>query len=232
KWDGDIDSLALQPDPEDWRQVQANAHACNGGQCEHFKGCAFFKARRSAAAATIQVANHALILATLQTDSTLIDPGNTLFVFDEAHHLPGIAADQFSHRARLGASLHLLATLRTLVNRHGKATPACARLDPAALGQSITECADKLTLLQGHCTQAGWVSEDKPVHRFAHGRIPEALIPECEQLAGIVRSIGAGVASIADALMEPDESLSPAERDQQARAGVELGVYLSRLDTL
>ncbi|UUZ74956.1 Rad3-related DNA helicase-like protein [Polaromonas sp. P1(28)-13] len=98
-WDGDIDSLAQPPEPEDWRQVQANAHACNGGQCEYFRSCAFFKARRQAASATLQVANHALILATLQTDSTLIDPGNTLFVFDEAHHLPNIAADQFSYRA-------------------------------------------------------------------------------------------------------------------------------------
>ncbi|UUZ65844.1 hypothetical protein LP417_06915 [Polaromonas sp. P1-6] len=99
RWDGDIDSLAQPPEPEDWRQVQANAHACNGGQCEYFRSCAFFKARRQAASATLQVANHALILATLQTDSTLIDPGNTLFVFDEAHHLPSIAADQFSYRA-------------------------------------------------------------------------------------------------------------------------------------
>jgi len=83
QWDGDVDSLERQPHPEDWRQVQANAHACNGGQCEYFKSCAFFKARRRAATATIQVANHALVLATLQTDSTLIDPGATLFVFDE-----------------------------------------------------------------------------------------------------------------------------------------------------
>ena len=61
-----------------------------------------------AAGATLQVANHALVLATLQTDSSLIDAGNTLFVFDEAHHLPAIAAEQFSYRARLGASTRLL----------------------------------------------------------------------------------------------------------------------------
>jgi len=56
KWDGDMDSLERQPDPQDWRMVQASASACNGGQCEHFKTCAFFKARRRAASATIQVA--------------------------------------------------------------------------------------------------------------------------------------------------------------------------------
>jgi len=114
--------------PEDWRQVQASAQACNGGQCEYFKSCAFFRARRRAASATIQVANHALILATLQTDSALIEAGNTLFVFDEAHHLPGIAADQFTYRARLGASVALLTSLRTLVR---PAWPRDAGLDPA-----------------------------------------------------------------------------------------------------
>jgi ATP-dependent DNA helicase DinG len=231
-WDGDIDSLAQPPEPEDWRQVQANAHACNGGRCEHFKSCAFFRARRQAASATLQVANHALILATLQTDSTLIDPGNTLFVFDEAHHLPGIAADQFSYRARLGTSIKLLASLRTVALRHGRVLPASTRPDPVAFAQLITGCTDKLALIESYWTEARLVSADKAVHRFAQGQIPEALIPECEQLATLLRAITSVVSSIASALMEPDESQSPSERDEQARAGVELGVFLSRLDTL
>lgn len=231
-WDGDIDSLAQPPEAEDWRQVQANAHACNGGRCEHFKSCAFFRARRQAAGATLQVANHALILATLQTDSTLIDPGNTLFVFDEAHHLPGIAADQFSYRARLGTSIKLLASLRTVALRHGRVLPASIRPDPVAFAQLITGCTDKLALIESYWIDARLVGPDKDVHRFAQGRIPEALIPECEQLATLLRAITSVVSSIASALTEPDESQSPAERDEQARAGVELGVFLSRLDTL
>lgn len=231
-WDGDIDSLAQPPEPEDWRQVQANAHACNGGQCEHFRSCAFFKARRQAASATLQVANHALILATLQTDSSLIDPGNTLFVFDEAHHLPSIAADQFSYRARLGTSVKLLASLRTVALRHGRVLPAASRPDPVAFAQLITGCTDKLALLESYWTGSQLVSADKAVHRFTQGRIPDALIPECEQLVSLLRAITSVVSGIAAALMEPDESQSPAEREAQSRAGVELGVYLSRLDTL
>jgi len=231
-WDGDIDTLAQPPDPEDWRQVQASAQACNGGQCEHFKGCAFFKARRRAAGVNLQVANHALILATLQTDSTLIDAGNTLFVFDEAHHLPGIAAEQFSYRARLGASMSLFAGLRAVVSRHAKVMPASTRPDPVAFGQVLTECTDKLGLLQTYWTDAGLVSADKPLHRFAQGRIPADLVPECEQLGTLVRAVSTVVANVAAALAEPDESLSPAERDEQTRAGVELGEVLARLDTL
>lgn len=232
KWDGDLDSLEQQPDPQDWRMVQASASACNGGQCEHFRSCAFFKARRRAAAATIQVANHALILATLQTDSALIEPGNTLFVFDEAHHLPSIAAEQFADRARLGTSVSLLASLRALANRHGRGMPASTRPDLTAFGQTITECNDKLGILETYWTQNQLVGADKPVHRFVHGRIPEDLIPECEQLATLLGSVATVVASIASALKEPDESRSPAERDEQTRVGVELGVYLSRLQTL
>ncbi|MBH2020471.1 MAG: ATP-dependent DNA helicase DinG [Burkholderiales bacterium] len=231
-WDGDIDSLAQQPEPDDWRQVQANAHACNGGQCEHFRNCAFFKARRQAASATLQVANHALVLATLQTDSSLIDAGNTLFVFDEAHHLPGIAGEQFSYRARLGTSSRLLVSLRTVALRHGKTLPASTRPDPVAFAQLITGCTDKLAVLERYWMEAGLVSADKTVYRFAQGRIPEALIPECQELATLIRAIASQVSSIAAALKEPDESQSPSQREEQSRAGVELGVYLSRLDTL
>jgi ATP-dependent DNA helicase DinG len=232
KWDGDMDSLEQQPDPQDWRMVQASASACNGGQCEHFRSCAFFKARRRAATATIQVANHALILATLQTDSALIEPGKTLFVFDEAHHLPGIAAEQFAYRARLGTSVSLLASLRALANRNSRGLPASTRPDLTAFGQTITECTDKIGILESYWVQNQLVSADKPVYRFVQGRIPEELIPECEQLSALFGSIAAVAASIATALKEPDESQSPAERDEQTRVGVELGVYLSRLETL
>ncbi len=232
KWDGDMDTLERAPNPDDWRQVQANANACNGGRCEFFKSCAFFKARRQAATATLQVANHALILATLQTDSTLIDPGNTLFVFDEAHHLPTIAGEQFSYRARLGSSVKLLTSLRTVALRHGRSLPASSRPDPVAFAQVITECTDKLALLEDFATQACWVTPEKKVHRFQQGRIPEALDPECEQLALLIRSASDVVAGVASALMATDESQSPAERDERTRAGVELGVYLSSLQTL
>ena len=231
-WDGDIDSLGQPPYPEDWRQVQANAHACNGGQCEHFRSCAFFKARRQAAGATLQVANHALILATLQTDSTLINPGNTLFVFDEAHHLPAIAGEQFSYRARLGTSVKLLSSLRTVALRHSRVLPASTRPDPVAFAQLISGCTDKLVMLESYWREAQLLSADKAVHRFSHGQIPEALIPECEQLATLLRAITSVVSSIAAALMEPDESRSSSEREEQSRAGVEMGVYLSRLKTL
>ena len=232
RWDGDIDNLDQPPQPEDWQLVQASAQACNASQCEFFKSCAFFKARRQAATATLQIANHALVLATLQTDSTVIDAANTLFVFDEAHQLPGIAADQFSYRARMLSSVNLLTGLRSLVTRNSRNMPASTRPDVVAFGLTLTECTDSLTTLAAHVSVAQWVSSDKPLHRFAQGVIAETLIPECERLVATTQSILSVVESVAAALMQTDESKSPEDREEQVRAGVEMGVVLSRLDTL
>ena len=234
QWDGDIDSLAQPPDPQDWRQVQAHAHACTAGKCEFFKSCAFFRARRRAASATLQVANHALVLATLQTDSTLIETANTLFVFDEAHHLPQIAGEQFSYRARLGTSIKLLTSLRTVVTRHGRALSPSQRPDPVAFGQIVTDCSERLSLLARYWQDSGLLGAEQTQHRFSHGRIPDDLVPECEQLARLFDALLTVVSRIATALQDEDEdeSLSPAERSERARAAVELGVFSDRLETL
>ena len=232
RWDGDIDNLDQPPQPEDWQLVQASAQACNASQCEFFKSCAFFKARRQAATASLQIANHALVLATLQTDSTVIDAANTLFVFDEAHQLPSIAAEQFSYKARLLSSVNLLTGLRSLVTRNSRNMPASTRPDVVAFGLTLTECTDSLATLAAHVSLAQWVSEDKPVHRFVQGVIDDALLPECERLVATTRSILSVVESVAAALMQTDESKSPEDREEQVRAGVEMGVVMARLDTL
>ena len=114
---------------------------------------------------------------------------------------PGIAAEQFSYRARLGASMSLFASLRAVVNRHAKVMPASTRPDPVAFGQVLTECTDKLALLQAWLltdgAEAGLVSADKPSHRFPQGRIPAGLVPECEQLGTLVRAVSTVVADVA-----------------------------------
>lgn len=233
RWNGDVDTLSEPPDARNWRLVQAHANACNGGQCAHFKTCSFFRARRQAASATIQVANHALVLATLQTESGLIDAANTLFIFDEAHHLPTIAADQFAVRFRVGSSLSLLSSLRGLVVRHAREMPASIRPDPVTFGQMISECTDRLAGLHRYCTEARWVSDAKPTHRFVSGKVPEPLVQELEQWGSALRSVVRVTASVAAALTEAeDQSLSPTQRDDQSRAGLELGVYLARLESM
>lgn len=230
KWDGDIDTLEKQPFPDDWRRVQANSHSCTAGQCEFFANCAFFKARRQASTATLQVANHALILSTLQTESTLIDPANTLFVFDEAHHLPSTASDQFSYRVRLGTSSKLLSSLTAAAMRCGRDIPIQLRPDPVSLGASITQCINCLSIFEEYWTNSQHLDSSNPVFRFVLGHIPEQLVAESNQIVSIIASIMKVVKNISASLAEKDDSKSPSAREEQARAYVEMNVYLTRLE--
>lgn len=231
-WDGEQDSLEPPPEPADWQSIQANAHACTGGQCAFYRSCAFFKARRQAATATLQVANHALILATLQTDSALIDPGNTLFVFDEAHHLPHIAGDQFTHHARVMGSIRLLSSLRSVALRHALSLPASTRPDPVAFSQLVTTCTDHLAALDKLWQASGWLGPERTSHRFAHGQIPPEWAEVCSELAKSTAAVAKEVKRITDALLDMDEGTDSDERSSRTRAAVELGAALSRLDTL
>jgi len=100
-WDGDRDSLAQSPQPEDWGPVAAERHSCTVRQCPRFAACSYYQARNALAQAQVIVANHDLVLASLGM-KTLPDLDNCLLVFDEAHHLPAVALDQFSNAVDLG----------------------------------------------------------------------------------------------------------------------------------
>jgi ATP-dependent DNA helicase DinG len=95
KWNGDRDSLAEQPDPSDWSTVAAERHTCTARHCPRFSSCSYYQARMQLAQAQVIVANHDLVLASLGMKA-LPDLDNCLVVFDEAHHLPAVALDQFS----------------------------------------------------------------------------------------------------------------------------------------
>ncbi|HSO44221.1 MAG TPA: ATP-dependent DNA helicase DinG, partial [Rhodoferax sp.] len=94
KWDGDRDSLAEQPEPRDWSTVAAERHTCTARHCPRFSNCSYYQARMQLAQAQVIVANHDLVLASLGMKA-LPDLDNCLVVFDEGHHLPAVALDQF-----------------------------------------------------------------------------------------------------------------------------------------
>jgi ATP-dependent DNA helicase DinG len=94
-WDGDRDSLPETPDPRDWSTVAAERHTCTVRACPRFRDCSYYQARIRLSEANVIVANHDLVLASLGM-KTLPDLDNCLVIFDEGHHLPAVALDQFS----------------------------------------------------------------------------------------------------------------------------------------
>ena len=190
-WDGEVDSLGSMADDADWRMVQADAHSCTGARCEHFKDCSFFTARRRAQGATLQVANHALVLATLNGESALIDAANCLFVFDEAHHLPDIAAEQFSYRTRIGHAKKALSALMFSMGRGNRLLPHVDRVDMVEIGSLVKHAQETVDLIEEYISSLALVSSEKPTHRFPHGVITKELGDECDQLAKLLSPLHA-----------------------------------------
>jgi len=97
KWNGEIDDLMHTPNHSIWQKIACNRFTCTAKSCEFYQDCAFFKARRQITKADVIIANHDLVLADLSTGNTVLpDVGESIFIFDEAHHLNSKALSHFS----------------------------------------------------------------------------------------------------------------------------------------
>jgi ATP-dependent DNA helicase DinG len=113
--DGSLSDLPVQPHPDTWDEVSAEADLCTRLKCAHFERCFLFSARRQAAQADVIVVNHHLLLSDLAvrraqqnwTEAAVL-PGYTRLVVDEGHHLEDAAA------VHLGVSVTRRALFRAL----------------------------------------------------------------------------------------------------------------------
>jgi len=130
QWSGDLDTLP-HPVADDLKSaITTTAGACENSRCTYFSECAFVRARSSLDGANIIVANHALLLADLALPNEdgeyggvlLSDPGKTLYVVDEGHHLPPIARDSTAAVAHPSAFGKRLAKLRNVARAAYQAT--------------------------------------------------------------------------------------------------------------
>jgi len=173
RWDGDRDSLAEQPEPSDWSTVAAERHTCTARHCPRFSSCSYYQARMQLAQAQVIVANHDLVLASLGMKA-LPDLDNCLLVFDEGHHLPAVALDQFSSAMDLSGLRWLDKLPKILIDVADKMGFVLVQ-DVTTLAQQLKTAlleANRMAmdLLRG--VSAGY----DVVHRFKDGVVPEALL--------------------------------------------------------
>lgn len=109
-WDGDRDNWAEEIEPAAWQRVTTDYRQCSGRKCSHVRNCAFFKARDALAEADLVVANHDLVLSDLALGGGAIlpSPEETIYIFDEGHHLPDKALNHFSHNSRYKSTVRWL----------------------------------------------------------------------------------------------------------------------------
>lgn len=116
--EGSRSDLKFVPSYAAWEKVNADKEACSNRECEYYKECFFFRARRQATDAHILVANHYMLFADLavsQSEEGKNTPGllpkYSRVILDEAHHIEDVATEFLALKSSKLGLLHILSKL-------------------------------------------------------------------------------------------------------------------------
>ncbi|PIE43060.1 MAG: ATP-dependent DNA helicase DinG [Gammaproteobacteria bacterium] len=180
-WNGELDQLNIALDEGDWLQLISDNRSCANRACSHFSHCPYFRARTEWGKVDVLVCNHDLVLADLALGGGVILPETeeTIFVFDEAHHLADKALNHFSQQMYLSATRQWLKQgSKSLVefNRYllGRPDLQTAIDQIGSMTREIDQQLDEL--IDYLIKQIEWPEQPGPlVHRFPNGELPATL---------------------------------------------------------
>lgn len=182
QWDGDRDNWANGIEDSDWQQVTTDHRQCTGRRCGNVSSCSFMRARDSLGTQDCIVTNHDLVLADLALGGGAILPApeDTIYVFDEGHHLPDKALGHFAHHGRLIATSRWLEqgqkpfqTLLSQISGAGQVDRYGEQV-PAALLDAKQQLDLLIPLLQPLMDTID-PDDQSQRYRFEQGLVPESI---------------------------------------------------------
>ncbi|MBB1465450.1 ATP-dependent DNA helicase DinG [Vibrio sp. SG41-7] len=230
KWDGDRDSWPKPIDNMIWQMIVSDKHSCNNSMPTH-RDCPFQKARLELDKADVIIANHSLVMADADLGGGVIlpEPENSIYIFDEAHHLPHVARDHSSAAASLkGAASWLERLNQSITKLSGLADEKRVHRFRNELQDSVQQLIPTLTQMSKQFDANHF---EDGLYRFEHGDLPEWLENESKDLKQLTQKASQAVAKIADLIAErvKDGELS-AKLAEPALA--EIGFYIQRTENL
>lgn len=229
-WNGDRDDAPEAIDEETWQSLQADRGSCTTRVCEYFKTCAFYASRNTARTAKIIVANHSLVLSTLATESKLFDPNNTLFVFDEGHHLTDTARDHFATHLSLRSGAKALERLGKVITKGAAFEPALrGGIDEAV--RSLNEARTRFLRLHAELLDDETLSA-KGCQRFNHGQAPLAMCDLLHEAGVRIKSAYLTGGGLAAAVRSGMKDLPAGAAKKMQDYLVELGPLLLRAESM
>jgi ATP-dependent DNA helicase DinG len=228
KWDGDRDTLAEAPDPRDWSGVAAERHTCTARHCPLFRECSYYNARTRLAEANVIVANHDLVLASLGM-KTLPDLDNCLVVFDEGHHLPAVALDQFSSAMDL-SSLRWLDKLPKILQEVSTRLQLHLTQDVSTVASQLKVALSQLARMAMELVHSSTDRQDG-VLRFPHGVLPAEL----HDPVGLIHGHAEGLSKALEALGQEVKLIAkedPSQAVQCAQLYAKLGSLAPKLGSV
>jgi ATP-dependent DNA helicase DinG len=229
-WDGDRDSWPEPISDTVWNSIVSDKHSCNGSFAAH-RQCPFQKARSELDKADVIIANHSLVMADADLGGGIIlpEPENTIYVFDEAHHLPHVAREHASAAATMKGAAAWLEKLNQSLSKLANLA------DEKRVSRFRNEAQDAIQALIPSLNQLpkqfdASAFEDKR-YRFEHGDLPSWLEEEAKDLKRQSQKANQAVAKIADLIAErvKDGELAPRLAEP---ALAELGFFIQRLENL
>jgi len=193
QWDGDRDNWPETVADDTWFGVTTDHSQCSGRRCPNIGQCSFYRARDELQTADIIVTNHDLALSDLALGggAILSAPEDSIYIFDEGHHLPDKALSHFASFCRLhttvqwlGESTKLLAQAAPVLSVLPGLQQPLLRL-PADMDEAVAglQVAEQLVASLFEEVEPNERREDQQL-RFEHGHVPPQLVPVAAGLAG------------------------------------------------
>ncbi len=214
-WDGERDSWRVELDNKEWQPITTDHRQCSNRRCSHFSACCFFRSRQGLDQADCIVANHDLVLSDLALGGGAIlpEPQETIYIFDEGHHLADKALQHFSYRVRLLSSQHwnrqLPKTLARMVKELGNPETLARNLAPLSEPvESIDQLLGQLLPVVAALQQSLPADDRNKAHfRFVDGVVPEDVRELATQLSRVYGRqfslLDAAAEALKEAINEP-----------------------------
>ena len=224
QWDGDRDNWPDNIAEDVWYGATTDHSQCSGRRCPNISQCSFYRARDELQSADIIVTNHDLTLADLALGggAILSPPEDSIYVFDEGHHLPDKALSHFASFCRLHTTVQWLRESEKLLQQAAPALGVLEQLQRPlqSLPLTMSEAADSLQVaeqLVATLFEQADVddSRDDQQLRLEHGRVPANLIPVattiCAQFDKLVTGLSRMEVDLEEALEDDFAGLDKAD---------------------
>ncbi|WP_187493829.1 ATP-dependent DNA helicase DinG [Duffyella gerundensis] len=187
QWDGLRDHADDAIDNGLWQRLSTDKTNCLGHHCQWYRECPYFVARREIEQADVVVANHALVMAALETESVLPPAKNLLLVLDEGHHPPEVARDALEMSAEItpgwtSLQLDLFVRLveQVMAQFRPKSPPPLSNVE--RLKGHCESVRELLNELSQHLLPLLPAGQQEGEYRFEMGELPEELLSLCARL--------------------------------------------------
>ena len=223
QWDGDRDAWKDPLAEDHWRPITTDHKGCTNRRCSHFSQCPFFKARDGLEQADCIVTNHDLVLADLALGGGAILPApeDTIYIFDEGHHLADKTLKQFTHQQGIRQLSRWYGQTRSGVKKFLKEWQGGGK--GAQVSQQVQDhiqvLEQQLISLEQFLDQSAFRPEDgyqqQENFRFAQGIVPAELVQMSHDLglgsARLARDLGA-LHSLMDDVVKGDQNGLPKDQ--------------------